>query len=163
MSISMYQASVPVFLRALNNLAAIFEKAASHPDAASFAEARLAPDMLTLVGQIQRASDSAKGAAARLSGADAPSFADEEKTLADLQARIAKTIDYIRSVPASAIDGSEEKKIILKAGKTEREFTGRDYLLGFAIPNFFFHVAVAYAILRSRGVEIGKLDYLGTR
>jgi hypothetical protein len=161
MSISMYQASVPVFLRALNNLSVIFEKAAAHPDAASFAEARLAPDMLTLVGQIQRASDSAKGAAARLSGADAPSFADEEKTLADAQARIKKTIDYIKSVPASAIDGSEEKRITLKAGNSERHFTGKDYLLGFAIPNFFFHVAVAYAILRHKGVEIGKMDYLG--
>ncbi len=161
MSISMYQASVPVFLRALNNLSVIFEKAAAHPDAASFAEARLAPDMLTLIGQIQRASDSAKGAAARLSGADAPSFADEEKTLADAQARIKKTIDYIKSVPASAIDGSEEKQITLSAGKTERHFSGKDYLLGFAIPNFFFHVAVAYAILRHKGVEIGKMDYLG--
>src|ERR1700754_1097413 len=109
MPISMYQASVPVFLRALNNLSVIFEKAATHPDAASFAEARLAPDMLTLIGQIQRASDSAKGAAARLSGAEAPSFADEEKTLADAQARIKKTIDYIKSVPAASIDGSEEK------------------------------------------------------
>jgi hypothetical protein len=161
MSISMYQASTPVFLRALNNLSTIFEKAAAHPDAATFAEARLAPDMLTLIGQVQRASDSAKGAAARLSGAEAPSFADEEKTLADAQARIKKTIDYIRSVPASAIDGSEEKQITLKAGKTERHFTGRDYLLGFAIPNFFFHIAVAYAILRHKGVEIGKMDYLG--
>jgi hypothetical protein len=161
MPISMYQASTPVFLRALNNLAAIFEKAAAHPDAAAFSEARLAPDMLTLAGQIQRASDSAKGAAARLSGADAPSFADEEKTLADLQTRIAKTIDYLKSVPAAAIDGSEERTITLKAGKTERNLSGKDYLFGFAIPNFFFHVAVAYAILRHKGVEIGKMDYLG--
>lgn len=161
MSISMYRASVPVFLRALNNLATIFEKAAKHPDAASFAAARLAPDMLTLIGQIQRATDSAKGAAARLSGADAPSFADEEKTLADAQARIKKTIDYLKSVPASAIDGSEEKPITLKAGNNEHKFIGKDYLLGFAIPNFFFHIAMAYAILRNRGVEIGKMDYIG--
>ena len=162
MPISMYQASTPVFLRALKNLSTIFEKAAAHPDAATFAEARLAPDMLTLIGQIQRATDSAKGAAGRLSGADAPSFADEEKTLADAQARIKKTIDYLKSVPASAIDGSEEKPVTLRAGKSDRHFTGKDYLLGFAIPNFFFHVAIAYAILRWKGVEIGKLDYLGS-
>ncbi len=161
MPLSMSQASIPLFLRALRNLAAIFEKAAAHPDAASFAEARLAPDMLTLAGQVQRASDAAKGCAARLSGTQAPSFADEEKTLAELQERIRKTIDYLKSVPASSIDGSEERAITLKAGKSELNFTGVQYLQGFAIPNFFFHVTVAYAILRHKGLEIGKMDFLG--
>jgi hypothetical protein len=163
MPLSMSQASVPLFVRALHNLAEILKKAETHPDAGSFAEARLAPDMLTLAGQIQRASDAAKACAARLSGADAPSFPDTEKTLPELLARIEKTIEYLRSVPSSTIDGSEEREIRFKAGPTEYVFTGVQYLQGFAIPNFFFHVTVAYAILRHRGVQIGKMDFLGRR
>jgi hypothetical protein len=162
MPLSMSQASVPLFIRALRNLSEILKKGEAHPDAASFVEARLAPDMLTLAGQIQRASDAAKACAARLSGTDAPGFPDNEKSFAELQQRIAKTIDYIKSVPASAIDGSEERAIVFKAGKNEYNFTGVQYLQGFAIPNFFFHVTVAYAILRHKGVPLGKMDFLGT-
>lgn len=161
MPLSMSQASMPLFVRALRNLSEILKKGEAHADAASLPEARLYPDMLTLAGQIQRASDAAKACAARLSGTDAPSFPDTEKTFAELQARIQKTLDYIRSVPASSIDGSEEREIAFKAGKNEYKFTGVQYLQGFAIPNFFFHVTVAYAILRHKGVEVGKMDFLG--
>src|SRR6185295_14066326 len=161
MSISMYRASVPVFVRALDNLSAILKKGEAHEGSASFIEARLAPDMLTLAGQVQRASDSAKGAVARLGGIDNPSFADTEKTFAELQARIRKTIDFLQSAKAEQIDGSEQKKIEFKAGSRELKFTGSDYLLGFALPNFYFHVTTAHAILRHKGVQIGKMDYLG--
>ena len=160
MSISMYRASIPVFVRGLRNLSAILKKGESQGDA--LVEARLAPDMLTLAGQIQRASDSSKGAAARLAGISAPSLPDEEKTFADLQARIQKTIDFLESVKPAQVDGSEQKKIELKAGPNELKFTGLDYLLGFALPNFFFHVTTAYDILRAKGVQVGKMDYLGS-
>ena len=159
MPLSMSQSSIPLFVRALRNLSEYLKKGEAQGDA--LAEARLAPDMLTLAGQVQRASDAAKGCAARLSGTPAPSFPDEEKTLAQLQERIKKTIDYLKSVPSASIDGSEEKPISLKAGPTELNFTGVQYLQGFAIPNFFFHVTVAYAILRHKGVQIGKMDFLG--
>jgi hypothetical protein len=157
----MYRASIPVFIRALNNLSAILKKGEAHEGNASFLDARLALDMLTLTGQIQRASDAAKGAVARLGGIDNPSFPDTEKTFAELQARIKKTIDFLHGVKPEQIDGSEQKKIDLKAGQRELKFTGEDYLLGFALPNFFFHVTTAYAILRHKGVQIGKMDYLG--
>jgi len=159
MPLSMSQSSIPLFVRALRNLSEYLKKGEAQGDA--LAEARLAPDMLTLAGQVQRASDAAKGCAARLSGTPAPSFPDEEKTLGQLQERIKKTIDYLKSVPSASIDGSEEKPISLKAGPTELNFTGVQYLQGFAIPNFFFHVTVAYAILRHKGVQIGKMDFLG--
>jgi hypothetical protein len=159
MPLSMSQASVPLFIRALRNLSEILKKGEAQGDV--LVEARLAPDMLTLAGQIQRASDAAKACAARLSGAEAPSFPDNEKTFPQLQERIRKTIDYIKSVPPASIDGSEEKTIAFKAGKNEYSFTGVQYLQGFALPNFFFHVTVAYAILRHKGVEIGKMDFLG--
>ena len=161
MSISMYRASIPVFIRALNNLSAILKKGEGHAGSASFIDARLAPDMLTLAGQVQRASDTAKVTVARLGGIDNPSFPDTEKTFAELQARIKKTIDFLQSVKPEQIDGSEQKKIEFKAGQRELKFTGVDYLLGFALPNFFFHVTTAYAILRHSGVAVGKMDYLG--
>ncbi|MBX3550796.1 MAG: DUF1993 domain-containing protein [Xanthobacteraceae bacterium] len=163
MPLSMSQSSIPLFVRALRNLSEILKKGEEHPNAASFVEARLAPDMLTLAGQIQRASDAAKGCAARLSATQAPSFPDTEKTFPELQERIRETIDYLRSVPASQIDGSEERAISFKAGPNEYNFTGVQYLQGFAIPNFFFHVTTAYAILRHKGVALGKMDFLGTR
>jgi hypothetical protein len=161
MSISMYRASIPVFIRALDNLSAILKKGEAHAGSASFIDVRLAPDMLTLAGQVQRASDAAKGAVARLGGIDNPSFPDTEKTFAELQARIKKTIDFLQGVKPAQIDGSEQKTIEMKAGGRELKFTGLDYLLGFALPNFFFHVTTAYAILRHKGVPIGKMDYLG--
>ena len=161
MPLSMSQASIPLFVRALRNLSEILKKGEAHADAGSFVEARLAPDMLTLAGQIQRASDAAKGCAARLSATPAPSFQDVEKTFPELQERIQKTIDFLKSVPSSAIDGSENREIKFKAGPNEYNFTGTQYLQGFAIPNFFFHVTTAYAILRHKGVSLGKMDFLG--
>jgi hypothetical protein len=161
MPISMYQASIPVLIRGLENLSVILQKGAAHADSASFVEARLAPDMMTLAGQVQRASDSAKGCASRLGGIDNPSFPDTEKTIADLQARVRKTIDFLKGVKREQIDGSEERKIEFKAGPRELKFTGTQYLLGFALPNFYFHVTTAYDILRHKGVAVGKMDYLG--
>jgi uncharacterized protein len=162
MSISMYRASIPVFIRALGNLSAILKKGEAHEGSASFIDARLAPDMLTLAGQVQRASDAAKAGAARLGGIDNPSFPDTEKTFSELQARIKKTTDFLQSMKPEQIDGSEQKKIEFKAGQRELKFTGVDYLIGFALPNFYFHVTTAYAILRHKGVQIGKMDYLGS-
>jgi hypothetical protein len=162
MSISMYRASIPVFIRALGNLSAILKKGEAHEGSASFIDARLAADMLTLAGQVQRASDAAKAGAARLGGIDNPSFPDTEKTFAELQARIKKTVDFLQSMKPEQIDGSEQKRIEFKAGQRELKFTGVDYLLGFALPNFYFHVTTAYGILRHKGVQIGKMDYLGS-
>ena len=166
MSVSMYRASIPVLTRSLNNLSAILEKASAHAaagniDPAGLVNARLAPDMLTLAGQIQRASDSAKGAAARLAGIENPSFADDETTFADLQERIVKTRRFLESVSAEQIDGSATRTIELNLG-TKVIFRGDDYLLNFALPNFYFHVTTAYDILRHSGVPVGKMDYLGT-
>jgi hypothetical protein len=162
----MYQASVPLFVRAFNNLSAIIDKAVAHAEAHKYdpqvlAEARLYPDMFPFSGQVQRASDTAKAAVARLAGVDVPSFADDEVTMADLRARIAKTVSFIESVPAASIEGSEERKISLTMRGNTVETTGQAYLIGRQIPNFFFHVTTAYDILRHNGVEIGKRDFLG--
>jgi hypothetical protein len=166
MSISMYAASAPLFLRMLGNLDQLLEKAEANAKERGFdpnvlVTQRLAPDMRPLSAQIQLASDSAKGAMARLSGGAAPSMPDTEATIADLRTRIANTIDYVKSVPASAIDGSEEREVVLKFPNGEMKFTGLAYLTGFVIPNFLFHVTTAYAILRHNGVPLGKLDFLG--
>lgn len=166
MSLSMYQASVPVFVRGLTVLAALLEKAAAHAQAAgiepsALVNARLAPDMYPLSGQIQRASDASKFAVQRLSQGEAPKFPDDETTLAQLQQRIADTIAYLQSVKPEQVDGSESRKLTLSFGEFKAEFQGQDYLLTFALPNFYFHVATAYGILRQAGVPIGKLDYLG--
>ena len=166
MSISMYAASAPVFLRMLGNLDQLLEKAEANAKERGFdpnvlVTQRLAPDMRPLSAQIQLASDSAKGVMARLSGGAAPSMPDTEATIADLRTRISNTIDYVKSVPASAIDGSEEREVVLKFPNGERKFTGLAYLTGFVIPNFLFHVTTAYAILRHNGVPLGKMDFLG--
>ena len=166
MSISMYAASAPLFLRMLGNLDQLLEKAEANAKERGFdpnvlVTQRLAPDMRPLSAQIQLASDSAKGAMARLSGGAAPSMPDTEATIADLRTRIANTIDYVKSVPASAIDGSEEREVVLKFPNGEMKFTGLAYLMGFVIPNFLFHVTTAYAILRHNGVPLGKMDFLG--
>lgn len=165
MPLSMYEASVPVFIHFFGNLSKILEKGAEHAkskgiDPATLIEARLFEDMHPLPQQIQRASDTSKGCAARLAGIEAPKFADEEKTFEELQARIKKTVDFLKSVTPSQIDGTEGKDIALQAGKTTLQFKGQDYLLGFALPNFFFHVTTAYDILRHKGVPLGKMDYL---
>jgi hypothetical protein len=166
MSISMYAASAPLFLRMLGNLDQLLEKAEANAkergvDPNVLVTQRLAPDMRPLSAQIQLASDSAKGAMARLSGGAAPSMPDTEATIADLRTRISNTIDYVKSVPASAIDGSEEREVVLKFPNGEMKFTGLAYLTGFVIPNFLFHVTTAYAILRHNGVPLGKMDFLG--
>jgi hypothetical protein len=166
MPVSMHRASVPVFVRALKVLATLLEKGEAHAKAQGWnpddlVADRLAEDMLPLSGQIQRASDAAKGAVARLTGVDAPAMADEEATFAQLQKRVADTLAYIQSVDPQAFEGSEDRTVELKLPGGTLTFTGEDYLFGFALPNFFFHVVTAYDILRHKGVSIGKLDYLG--
>jgi hypothetical protein len=165
MTISMYQALVPGLQRALGALDAILDKAAASAeerkiDPAVLVSARLAPDMHPLSRQVQLLTDTAKGAVARLAGLPVPSFADTETTFPELKGRIAKTLDFIASVRPDAIDGSEARAITLKAGPRELHFTGQDYLVLFVLPNFYFHVTTAYAILRHNGVPLGKTDYL---
>jgi hypothetical protein len=168
MSITMYQASVPVLVRGLTALQAILGKAEAHAaerqiEPAVFTGARLFPDMLPLVRQVYIATDTAKGCAARLAGVEPPKFDDVETTFEELQARIQKTIDYLQGFDAAQIDGSETRAVTLKMRTGPVEFTGLSYLLGFVLPNFYFHVTTAYDILRHHGVELGKLDYLGSR
>ncbi|MGB7540650.1 MAG: DUF1993 domain-containing protein [Burkholderiales bacterium] len=167
MNISMYQASAPRFVNMLTNLSAILDKAQAHVDArkidpAALTAYRLFPDMLPMTRQVQIACDNAKGAMARLAGVEVPKYEDTEKTFAELKARIARTIEFVRSFKPAQLDGSEEKEITLKLGGKETRFKGMQYLLGFALPNFYFHVMTAYNILRHNGVEIGKSDYIGT-
>ncbi len=166
MPLTMYHASAPVFTRGLTNLSAILRKAEEHAvarkiDPAVFINARLAPDMFPLSRQVQSATDSAKGCAARLAGAEVPRYEDTETTFPELQARIAKTVAFLQGVTPELIVGSEEREIVLKLRGKEVTFTGQSYLLTFALPNFFFHAVTAYDILRHNGVEIGKMDYLG--
>jgi hypothetical protein len=167
MKISMYQASAPRFANTLRNLSGILDKAEAHAEAKKiepvvFTQSRLAPDMFPLSRQIQIACDSAKGAVARLAGVDIPKHDDTEQTFAELKTRIAKTVDFVLSLQPSQIDGSEEREVVLKLRGQDVKFSGLQYLMGFAYPNFYFHVTTAYNILRHNGVEIGKRDYIGT-
>ena len=166
MTISMYQASVPRFVNILNNLSGILDKAQAHVDArkldpTALTAYRLFPDMLPMAKQVQIACDTAKGVVARLAGVEIPAYDDSEKTLAELKARIAKTIAFIQTVTPEQIDGTEDKAIVIKRGDKETHYKGMQFLLGHALPNFYFHVTTAYNILRHNGVEIGKRDYLG--
>ncbi len=166
MSLSMYQASVPRFANILSNLSSILDKAQAHIDArkidpATLTTYRLFPDMLPFTKQVQIACDTAKGAVARLAGIENPVHEDNEKTLPELKARIAKTLAFIQSVSPAQIDGTEDKDIVIRRGETETHYKGMQFLLGSAIPNIYFHVTAAYNILRHNGVEIGKRDYLG--
>jgi hypothetical protein len=166
MAISMYQASVPVFLKTLGNLSAILDKGAAFAAARKIEPSvllgyRLAPDMLNLTRQVQIASDHAKRAAARLAGIEAPAYEDNEASFADLKARIDKTVAFINTLKPGQIDGSEGRQIALKVGGIDMTLTGQTYLLHNALPNFFFHTTTAYAILRHCGVEIGKKDFIG--
>lgn len=166
MTISMYQASVPVFIPMLNNLSAILEKAAAHAEAkkidpAVLINSRLAPNMFPLSRQVQIATDGAKGCAARLAGLEPPRYEDNEATFPALIARLRKTVDYLGTFTPAQIDGSEEKTIVMKFRDSGRSFVGLPYLLHYVLPNFYFHVTTAYAILRHCGVELGKQDYLG--
>jgi hypothetical protein len=166
MIISMYQASVPRFVNILGNLSNILDKAQVHVDAKKLDDGtltnyRLFPDMLPMTTQVQIACDAAKGVVARLAGVEIPVHKDDEKTLADLKARIAKTVAFIQTVTPAQIDGAEDKEIVIKRGDKETRYSGMQFLLGHAIPNFYFHVTTTYNILRHNGIEIGKRDYLG--
>jgi hypothetical protein len=166
MAISMYQMSVPLFLKMLGNLSAILEKGAAFAEAKKVDPAvllgyRLAPDMLNLTRQVQIASDHAKRACARLAGVEAPPYEDNEASFADLKARIDKTVAFIKTLEPKQFDGSETREIKLKIGGADRTLSGQTYYLHNALPNFFFHVTTAYAILRHCGVPIGKGDYIG--
>jgi hypothetical protein len=168
MSISMYQASVPVFLHGLGTLTHILRKGEAHArdsgaDPASYVEARLAPDMLTLAGQTQRASDTSKLALERIAGVAAPKMEDNEKSFAELYARVERTAEFIGGFTEAQFAGTDVKSIELKLRDFTPVFTGASYLLTFALPNFFFHVTTAYDILRHKGVPLGKLDYLRLR
>ena len=162
---SMHALSVELFTHTLGNLSLILEKAAANAtqrkfDAGVLLAARLAPDMLPLTRQIQIAADIAKNSVARLAGQEPPRFEDNETTIEQLRARLARTIDFLKSVPASALEGSETRDIKVPAGERTLEFKGLDFLQRWAIPNVFFHVTTAYDILRHNGVELGKRDFL---
>jgi len=162
----MYQATVPVFIRGLRVVSNLLEKAQSHVEEGGIEPeivlgAQLAPDMLDLTAQVQRASDTSKLSIERLSGVAAPKFEDNEVSFEQLQERIANTIAYIESVNAGQLAGSAQRVVVLNWSDEGKKFSGDDYLLSFALPNFYFHVSIIHAILRSNGVAIGKLDFLG--
>jgi len=166
MSLSMHSCSIPYFVRALNNLSAILKKGAAHAqehelDPSIFVTSRLFPDMFPLSRQVQIACDVSKGAAARISGIEAPSHEDNESSFEELLERISKTIEFLESVPAEKINGTEEKHIKMQAGSFEVDFTGATFLSMWALPNLYFHVTTTYNILRHNGVILGKLDYVG--
>ena len=166
MGISMYQASAPRFANTLGNLSAILDKARAHAEAKGLdpqvlTACRIFPDMFPLSRQVQIATDTAKGALARLAGVEVPKYEDSETSIAELKARISKTLAFLEGFRPAQIDGSEDKELTIKLGKNEVSWKGMQYLLGFALPNFYFHVTTAYCILRHNGVELGKRDYIG--
>jgi len=166
MTISMYQASVPVFQQGLAALSGVLDKAAAHAaarkiDPAVLLQTRLFPDMFPLTRQVQIAADFAKGAPGRLAGVELPSYPDTETSFDELKARLTKTTEFLKTLTPAQIDGSEARDIHLKVGGQEMTFKGQAYLLHFALPNYFFHATAAYAILRSNGVELGKRDFIG--
>ena len=166
MSISMYDVSIPIFVVSLNNLSAILDKAATHAevkkvDPKALPATRLIVDMLPLSAQIQIACDTAKGAAARLAGVEIPKHEDTESTIAELKARVSKTLEFIKSIKPQQLHGAETRDIELKFPSGTLKFTGLNYLTNFVLPNFFFHMTMAYALLRKNGVELGKRDFLG--
>jgi hypothetical protein len=166
MTISIYDFSIPVLTRGLTNMSAVLDKGAAHAaakkfDSAVLAQSRLFPDMHPLVRQVQIACDTAKGAAARLAGIDPPKHEDTEATFADLKARIAKTVDFLKTVTAAQLKDAETRNIEIKFPSGSWKFTGLAYLTDFVLPNFYFHEAMVYALLRKSGVEIGKGDFLG--
>lgn len=166
MTLTMYEASAPYFARMLRNLASILAKAETYAvsrkiDPAVLINARLFPDMLPMVKQVQIATDHAKGAVARLAGAELPRYDDTEQSFAELQARIARTIAFVESFTAEQLANSEERDIAFTIGGYDLAFKGAPYLMGFAIPNFYFHIVTAYNILRHNGVDIGKRDFIG--
>jgi len=167
MSLTMHSASVPIFERMLRGLLTWFDKAEAHArargfDSANYLGLRLAPDMLPLLKQVQIASDTAKGAVARLAGVEVPKWPDDEATLDDLRTRVRRTLEFVGSLPADAFDGADARTITLPMrNRDPLVFPGEDYLRFFALPNFYFHMTTTYALLRHAGVPIGKTDYLG--
>jgi hypothetical protein len=158
---TLYQATAPVMVRALRQLSALLDKAVDHGVTdAEIVEMRLAPDMLAFPKQIQICSDTAKFALARLTATDGPAMADTETTIAELKARIARTVAYVESIDPALFEGAEKREILLKFPGAEMRFTGQDYVNQFVLPNLFFHISIAYALLRARGVKIGKSDFL---
>lgn len=167
MTISMYQASKPAFGQMLKTLSHILKKAEEHCEAKKIdpsvlVNARLYPDMAPLVRQIQIATDQVKGSFSRIAGKEIPSWPDEEKTFADLQARVKKAQDFLAGVDAKEIDGRENHDIKMKIGPNDMTFKAEAFLVNFSLPNFYFHVVTAYDILRHNGVEIGKRDFIGS-
>ena len=166
MTISMYKASVPMFERQLTGMLSWLEKAETHAkargfDSVNYLQLRLAPDMLPLVSQVRITSDTAKGCVARLAGMEPPKFEDNEANMADLIARVQKTLDYVREAQPEAIDGSEQREIVIPMRTRDAlKFSGEFYLRHFALPNFFFHASMTYALLRHGGVVLGKADFL---
>jgi hypothetical protein len=168
MTLSMYQASIPVFLRTLGSLSLFLDKGAAEAaerkiDPAALLATRLFPNMFPLLRQVQLSADFGKGTGARLAGVEVPKYEDNETSFEELKARIARTSEYLKSLKPAQIDGSEDRAITLTIGGQAVGFKGQPYLLHFALPNFFFHVTTAHAILRHNGVPIGKMDYLGGR
>jgi hypothetical protein len=166
MKISVQALSIDIFMHALGGLSAVLEKGLAHAAAKKFdsnvlVSSRLAPDMLPLAKQVQIACDIAKNSAARLAGLEPPRFEDNEKTIEELRTRIARTVEYLKSLPASAFEGAEARDIKVPAGERTMEFKGLTFLQRWALPNVFFHITTAYNILRHNGVDIGKRDYLG--
>lgn len=167
MPISMYSAFVPVAIHNLSNLSKILDKAQAHCEARqidpnAFLQSRLFPDMFPLVRQVQIATDMVKGCASRLAGVDIPSYEDNEASFADLKARLAKTVDYLKTFKPEQIDGTEDKQITLTTRRQGTiEFKGQVYLTSYVLPNMYFHTTTAYALLRHGGVDIGKGDFLG--
>ena len=165
MSLSLYEASIPNYVRALKNLDAMLDKAVAHAketgtDLSTYTEARLAEDMHPLPRQIHLASDAAKGGAARLARVEAPAMPDVETTFPELKARIAKTLDFLATITPEQVNGDEDRTIELKFPGRTMTFTAKEFLFGFSLPNFLFHVTTAYGLLRNKGVPLGKMDYL---
>lgn len=160
MAYDIYDASIPPLIHMLGGLSAILAKGEAH-GGIDPAEARLAPDMLPLKAQVYIATDSAKGCGARLAGVDIPKYEDTETSFADLRARVAKTIAFLKTLDRKAIAGAESKHIVLKFPSNTFEFNGTDYVGKFVLPNVYFHITTAYGILRNAGVALGKSDYLG--
>jgi uncharacterized protein len=166
MSVALYDVSIPIFTLSLNNLATILDKAASHSeekkvDPKALPATRLIVDMLPLSAQIQIACDTAKGAAARLAGLEIPKHEDTEATISELKARVVKTLEFMRTIKPEQLQGAETREVTLQFPQSTLKFNGLNYLTNFALPNFFFHVTMAYALLRKNGVELGKRDFLG--
>ena len=161
MSISLYQASIPVFVTALTNIKSMLDKAAAQGDETALIEARLVPDMYALARQVQFVSDTAKGAAARLSGAESPAMADTEASFAELKTRCDNTIAFLQSVDSAAVDAGATREIEIKfPNGGGMRFDALTYLTGFVLPNLYFHASMVYAILRKEGVDVGKMDFL---